>query len=181
MFYDAVSFNILLIKCMFFFLEDIYPPDEINNGEEEEENTKETRFSDVQTLLLFIGYPRSGSTLLGSILDAHPNIVMANEYNLLSQWKNYTRAQKRDKNYVFGQLWSNSVREARDLQRAPKSSYFFSYHIPGTWQGRYEDSIKVTDLLWIATLKAVLQRFGHFTFPLVDNNEITSCITNENT
>ena len=105
------------------------------------------RFSDVQTLLLFIGYPRSGSTLLGSILDAHPNIVIANEYNLLAQWKNFTLAQKRQRNYIFGQLWSNSVREAEKLQRASKKNYFFSYHIPGTWQGRYEGSIKVFILL----------------------------------
>jgi hypothetical protein len=41
------------------------------------------RFRNVHTLLLFIGYPRSGSSTLGSILDAHENISIAHELNAL--------------------------------------------------------------------------------------------------
>lgn len=118
--------------------------------EEEEEVDKDdvddeqkNRFSDVRTLLLFIGYPRSGSTLVGSLLDAHPNIVIANEYNLIAHWKNYTTHEK-NKGHVFNELWMNSVREATNLQRAQRKNFFFSYHIPDMWQGRYSGSIKVS-------------------------------------
>ena len=33
----------------------------------------------IEKFLLIIGNPRSGSTILGAVLDAHPNIVVANE------------------------------------------------------------------------------------------------------
>lgn len=107
-------------------------------------------FTEVNTLLLFIGYPRSGSTLLGSILDAHPNIVIANEYNLLGHWKNYTRNRK-TKEFVFNELWSNSRNEAKKYQRAEQKNYFFSYHVPGAWQGRYQGSIKVSYLQFFSS------------------------------
>jgi hypothetical protein len=41
------------------------------------------RFRKTHTLLLFVGYPRSGSSTLGSILDAHKNILIAHELNIL--------------------------------------------------------------------------------------------------
>ena len=33
---------------------------------------------------LFVGYARSGSSVVGSIIDAHPNAVISHEYNILS-------------------------------------------------------------------------------------------------
>jgi hypothetical protein len=36
-------------------------------------------FSSVRTFVLFVGYPRSGHSLIGSIMDAHPNIIIAHE------------------------------------------------------------------------------------------------------
>jgi hypothetical protein len=36
-------------------------------------------FSNVRTFILFVGYPRSGHSLIGSIMDAHPNIIIAHE------------------------------------------------------------------------------------------------------
>eukprot|EP00111_Clytia_hemisphaerica_P019291 TCONS_00056938-protein len=125
-------------------------------------------FHDVQTLLLFIGYPRSGSTLLGSILDAHPNIVIANEYNVFAQWKNYTFKQKQNRDYLFNQLWRNSKLESKKLQRASTKNFFFSYHVPGTWQGRYEGSIKIIgDKKGTSTTRHIINsltpsRYNHF-------------------
>ncbi len=61
--------------------------------------------NDVDTMLMFIGYPRSGHTLIGSLLDAHPNMVVANEYNILGNWENYT-TKHRNKQYLFEQLYT---------------------------------------------------------------------------
>lgn len=36
-------------------------------------------FASVRTFVLFVGYPRSGHSLIGSIMDAHPNIIIAHE------------------------------------------------------------------------------------------------------
>ena len=41
--------------------------------------------SNAQSLCLFVGHGLSGSTLVGSLLDAHPHIAIANELNLLQQ------------------------------------------------------------------------------------------------
>jgi hypothetical protein len=50
-------------------------------------------FDDVGTYCMFIGCPRSGHTLIGAILDAHPNVVIAHELDALK----YIR-------YGFGRL-----------------------------------------------------------------------------
>ncbi|XP_047140131.1 uncharacterized protein LOC100215248 isoform X2 [Hydra vulgaris] len=101
-------------------------------------------FSKLKTFLLFIGYPRSGSTLTGSLLDAHPSVIIANEYNLFIKWKNFTDKQK-NKHYICNQLWNNSVAETRH-QRAVSKKYFFQYYVPGLWQGLYQDPIQIYNL-----------------------------------
>jgi hypothetical protein len=40
-------------------------------------------FPDLSTLCLFIGHPRSGHTLGGALLDAHPNAVIAQKLDVL--------------------------------------------------------------------------------------------------
>ena len=38
-----------------------------------------------KTFLMFIGYPRSGHTLISSLLDAHPNAIVTNEFNVIDE------------------------------------------------------------------------------------------------
>ena len=40
-------------------------------------------FESVEKYCMFVGYPRSGHSLVGSLLDAHPNMIIANELNAL--------------------------------------------------------------------------------------------------
>ena len=40
-------------------------------------------FARVESLCLFIGYPRSGHSLIGALLDAHPNAIIADELDAL--------------------------------------------------------------------------------------------------
>lgn len=111
--------------------------------------------NDVETMLLFIGYPRSGHTLIGSLLDAHPNMVIANEYNILGKWKNFT-SEHRTKQYLFEKLYTNSFLEAIEGDRSsarciPKTKY--RYLIPNQWQGKFDKKIKVScirALTWIS-------------------------------
>ena len=39
----------------------------------------EVSFDSVHTFVLFVGIGRSGTTLLGALLDAHPNAIIANQ------------------------------------------------------------------------------------------------------
>ena len=102
--------------------------------------------NDVDTMLMFIGYPRSGHTLIGSLIDAHPNMVIANEYNILGTWENYT-SEHRNRQYLFEQLYANSFVEAHHGDRSskgclPKTKY--KYLIPNQWQGKFNGKIKVS-------------------------------------
>ena len=42
----------------------------------------------IKALAILIGGQWSGGTLIGAMLDAHPDIVIATEFNLLQQFKN---------------------------------------------------------------------------------------------
>ena len=103
--------------------------------------------NDVETVLMFIGYARSGHTLIGSLLDAHPNMVISNEYNILFNWEKYT-TEYRNKTYLFEQLYTNSYLEAREGDRSskdclPKTKYH--YLVPYQWQGKFDGKIKVSE------------------------------------
>ena len=45
------------------------------------------QFDSIETYCGFVGYPRSGHTLVAALLNAHPEIVMANELGALD-WLN---------------------------------------------------------------------------------------------
>lgn len=90
--------------------------------------------ADVQTYCLFIGHARSGHSVIGALLDAHPQIVISDELDALR----YLRA-----GFSRGQLLFGSVeiarRQARTLRRkAGRGGSTYSYHVPGGWQGRAE-------------------------------------------
>lgn len=87
-------------------------------------------FLPVKTFCLFIGYPRSGHSLVGSLLDAHPNIVIANELDVL---KYFPRGMKKDQ--VFYLLLRNSERYAR----RGRVQTGYNYDVPGQWQGSFSE------------------------------------------
>ena len=89
-------------------------------------------FDDVKTFVLFMGCPRSGHTLVGFLLDAHPNIIVGSRVSTLKYHKHGFGRQQ-----IFDLLLQNS-RQIASLGRQRK----YSYEVPGQWQGRFE-SLKV--------------------------------------
>jgi hypothetical protein len=86
-------------------------------------------FRDVRTYCMFVGYPRTGHSLIGSLLDAHPRIVIAHELNALRLFKwGFSQRQ------VFYLLLKNS----RKMAVAGRSYHGYSYAVPNQWQGRFE-------------------------------------------
>ncbi len=85
-------------------------------------------FGGIQTYIMFIGYPRSGHSLIGALLDAHPNIIVAHEQNALQYFRlGFSRLQ------IFSLLISNSVRQAR----TGRMSTGYSCAVPHQFQGSY--------------------------------------------
>jgi sulfotransferase family protein len=86
-------------------------------------------FRDIRTFCMFVGYPRTGHSLIGSLLDAHPNIVIAHELDALKLFKWGFRSPQ-----VFHLLLENS----RQVAASGRSHSGYSYEVPNQWQGRFE-------------------------------------------
>ncbi len=104
-------------------------------------------YDDVDTVLLFIGYPRSRHTLVSALLDAHPNIMLANEMNLIGAYRSHPEWSKTK---MFDAITSRSYKLATKGRRsqttegnASKYSHL-GYKVPNQWQGTFDQTLKVT-------------------------------------
>lgn len=87
------------------------------------------RFRNVRAFCLFLGYPRSGHSLVGSLLDAHRRAVIAHEQDILKYVElGFRRFQ------LLTLLHGN----ARGFARKGRVWTGYSYKVPGQWQGRAE-------------------------------------------
>jgi hypothetical protein len=85
-------------------------------------------FAAVARYCMFIGYPRSGHSVVGSLLDAHPDMIVAHELNALKFIEaGCTRAE------LFWLLTENSRRFAEHGRQWGD----YRYEVPGQWQGRW--------------------------------------------
>lgn len=89
-------------------------------------------FKDVETLCLFVGHNKSGTSMVGSLLDAHPEVILADEVHALD----YVSAGfSRDQ--IFHILLKGSRRELLKGRVTARRLTPYSYLVPGQWQGRY--------------------------------------------
>lgn len=89
-------------------------------------------FSEVRTFCTFVGHVKSGSTLIGSLLDAHPDVIMADEIDVLSCLAaGFSREQ------IFHLLLKGSRREQMKGRVTARRLTPYSVAVPGQWQGRY--------------------------------------------
>ena len=113
-----------------------------HSGSHDQGKSMHEVYDGVQTLVEFIGFPRSGHTLVSSLLDAHPHVIIANEFDIIGKWQEW-QAARRNKYYLFDQLYFNSKEEADVGYRSATGRHKYSYHVPGQWQGTYNGSIMV--------------------------------------
>jgi hypothetical protein len=94
--------------------------------------TSPSQFMDVQTYCMFIGHNKSGVSMIGSLLDAHPDVILSDEADALE----YVRAGfSRDQ--IFHILLRQSRNEARKGRVTARRLQPYSYQVPDQWQGRY--------------------------------------------
>ena len=99
---------------------------------------------------MFIGYPRSSHSLVGAMLDAHPEIIIPHEYDVIQNWGKYNQSSTVSKKNLakyklFFDLHHLSTKQAMFLSRSNDSASGnkYNYHVPGLWQGGYQTRIKV--------------------------------------
>jgi hypothetical protein len=83
---------------------------------------------DLETLCVFVGYPRSGHSVIGAALDAHPDMMIAHELGLFRCL--HLRFPARA---IYSLLIENSRKQTVNGRRVGS----YSYEVEGQWQGSY--------------------------------------------
>jgi hypothetical protein len=90
-------------------------------------------FSDIMAFSFFIGYPRSGHSLVGSLLDAHHNVIIAHELDAVRYIRlGFSREQ------LFHLILNNS----KQFTGSGRKWMGYSYFVPNQWHGRF-DKLKI--------------------------------------
>jgi hypothetical protein len=99
------------------------------------------RFAEVRTFVLFVGHMKSGTTLTGAMLDAHPDAIVADEVDVLRHAEQgYTRQE------LFALLDRGARGEAeKGRVTARRLGGGYALAVPGWSQGASERPLVVGD------------------------------------
>jgi hypothetical protein len=100
----------------------------------------------------FVGHGRTGGTLVGALLNAHPDIVLSNELNALRRLETGLRAEQ-----LYRVIYLASQRQAR---HGSKGGGGYSYRVPNQWQGKQREVIVVGDRKAGATAYEIVKNPG---------------------
>lgn len=93
-------------------------------------------FKNLKTYCMFIGYPRSGHSIIGSVLDAHPNIVIAHELDALRFLK---------AGFNESQIYYLLIENSRLFTQHGCRWGRYGYVVPNQWQGTFTDLTIIGD------------------------------------
>lgn len=109
-------------------------------------------YGHVHSILFFIGYLRSRHSLLGSLLDAHPHMVVSDEAMAFPRWIGDLQTWLNGSIYAFYDTLFGASQSA--VAHGRRSRVFegrvvnvtspYSYYVPNQWQGQYDQYIKVS-------------------------------------
>ena len=94
----------------------------------------------VKYFAIFVGFGRGGTTLVGALLDGHPNIVLGTDYQLFIKWPQERRYHQDTAN-LYTALYRYSVVFAEYFRKDKAKGY--SFDLQGGFNGRYNNSISV--------------------------------------
>jgi hypothetical protein len=85
-------------------------------------------FADIEAFCLFVGHPRSGHTVVGSLLDAHPRMVIAHELHALKCL---------DRGLSTEELYYLLIARSRRFARENSEWGGYKYDVPQQHKGKY--------------------------------------------
>lgn len=90
-------------------------------------------FRTIASYCMFIGHARSGHSIVGAMLDAHPNVILPDEVDALRYVAaGFSREQ------LFHILLARSRRQLlKERTKAGRNGTSYSYRVPDQWQGRF--------------------------------------------
>lgn len=90
-------------------------------------------FRDVRIYCMFVGHARSGHSIVGALLDAHPNVVLPDEVDVLEYL-----AAGFNRDQIYRLLLARSQKQARKGRtKGGRDGKVYSYLVPNQWQGRF--------------------------------------------
>ena len=96
----------------------------------------------VKTFVFFIGHGRSGHSIVGSIMDSHPNVVIASEADVFTRLSDGSLVPTKAE--IFNALWVNSKETIIiGLRSKYAKGKGYDLYVDGLYEGRYVDHIDV--------------------------------------
>ena len=114
------------------------------------------RGRNIERCLLTVGYSRSGSSLLGQLLNAHPEMVIAHDEDLVRKLHHPRYLPHGGRGRITRMILE---RERWFRQRRYQSSGY-SYAVKGQWQGSWTRLRVIGDKAAIETTRALYERPG---------------------
>ncbi len=112
-------------------------------------------FSDLERFCFFVGYARSGHTLVGTLLNAHPEMVVSHELDAVSYVRHSFRRS---------QLFSLILQRDQQFGSMGRNWSGYHYEVPDQFQGHFErlrvigDKRARSSVLQIAKQPALLDK-----------------------
>lgn len=116
----------------------------------------------VQKFVFFVGYPRSGHSIIASMMDAHPQMILAHEYNLFREWDKVLQKDYR-REFLYNALYRNSVANALSGWRSNASTIKgYTLGLDYKWQGRFSKLKVIGDKSGAVTSQMFSKDAGRF-------------------
>jgi hypothetical protein len=93
----------------------------------------------IKQFVFFVGLAQSGESVIASMLDAHPNVIIAHEYSLFSKWLEAPELHS-NKSSLFNSLYEDSRYNGLRMKNTRTRKKLI---IPNWWQGNYENAVHV--------------------------------------
>lgn len=104
------------------------------------ESLSQSTLDSVEKFVFF--YAKSGHRVIGSILDAHPKVVIAHEYFLFREWLAHSKLHE-NKAWLYNTLYSSSRNNSIHGGRIGVIKRGYTLNIQNSWQGQYQDQILI--------------------------------------
>lgn len=103
--------------------------------------TEPMAFTDVKVYCVFVGHARSGGSIVGALIDAHPHAIVSDEVDALQYIPTgFAREQ------IFQILLDRAkIQERKGRSKAGRSGKQYSYYVPGQYHARAEKLLAIGD------------------------------------
>lgn len=97
--------------------------------------------NEVKYFVLFVGHSRSGSSITGALLDAHPNAMIGHEFHVFKNMQLHPDVYH-SKDAIFTALALSSQLSAKHWSSTPPQRRHNMY-VKGLWMGQFEGNLSV--------------------------------------